>query len=132
MSEPVETESYLLTVLRYIHQNPVKAGMVEKAENYKWSSYKKYCVDYQGQKSFVNCDVIKGYFGELEDFVNYMNANNCDECLDYNLVKKLDDSALTKIIHKEYNLDSGLESIIASPKDERNTMIRETYNIINM
>jgi len=41
MSESVETECYLLTVLRYIHQNPVKAGMVEKAEDYKWSSYKK-------------------------------------------------------------------------------------------
>ncbi len=29
-SEPVESDAYLLTVLRYIHLNPVKAGMVKE------------------------------------------------------------------------------------------------------
>jgi len=29
-SEVVETESYLVTVLRYIHQNPVKANIVKE------------------------------------------------------------------------------------------------------
>ncbi|WP_330397118.1 hypothetical protein [Anaerovirgula multivorans] len=28
-SEPVNTDDYFLIVLRYIHQNPIKAGMVE-------------------------------------------------------------------------------------------------------
>ena len=28
-SEPVEDDAYLLSVLRYIHQNPVKAGIVQ-------------------------------------------------------------------------------------------------------
>ena len=32
----------LLTVLRYIHQNPVKAGIVAKAADYVWSSYNEY------------------------------------------------------------------------------------------
>jgi len=57
-----------------------------------------------------------------------MNARNSDECLDYNLVKKYNDSVLTKIINKEYNLDNSLESIVLMPKDERNRMIREIYN----
>jgi hypothetical protein len=26
--------------LNYIHNNPVKAGLVEKPQNYKWSSYR--------------------------------------------------------------------------------------------
>ena len=30
-SEPVENDSYFLTVLRYIHQNPVKANIVKNA-----------------------------------------------------------------------------------------------------
>lgn len=38
-SEPVETEQYLLAAVRYIHNNPVKAGMAERAEQYKWSSF---------------------------------------------------------------------------------------------
>ena len=30
-SEPVEDDTYLLTVLRYIHQNPLKAGITHGA-----------------------------------------------------------------------------------------------------
>ena len=41
-SIPVEVDEYFLPLLRYIHQNPVKAGMVEKMEDYKYSSYKEY------------------------------------------------------------------------------------------
>lgn len=33
--EAVETEGYLISVSRYIHQNPVKAGMVNKVEDYQ-------------------------------------------------------------------------------------------------
>ena len=35
----VEKETYFLQVLRYIHLNPVKASLVKRPENYKWSSY---------------------------------------------------------------------------------------------
>lgn len=38
-SEPIEDERYLMAAIRYIHNNPVKAGMVEKVEQYKWSSF---------------------------------------------------------------------------------------------
>ena len=41
-SEVVEDNRYFLGVLRYIHQNPVKAGMVKKIEAYPWSSYREY------------------------------------------------------------------------------------------
>lgn len=37
-SEPVEDDGYFITVLRYIHDNPVKAGLCSSAEQYKWSS----------------------------------------------------------------------------------------------
>jgi putative transposase len=35
----VDTDNYLLTVYRYIELNPVRAGMVEHATDYPWSSY---------------------------------------------------------------------------------------------
>lgn len=41
-SEPVEDDAYFLTVLRYILQNPVKAGLSAKPESYRWSSYSCY------------------------------------------------------------------------------------------
>lgn len=35
----VDKENYLLELSRYVHLNPVRANMVEKPEDYKWSSY---------------------------------------------------------------------------------------------
>ena len=35
----IEEENYLLQVYRYIELNPVRAGMVKEAQEYKWSSY---------------------------------------------------------------------------------------------
>ncbi len=41
-SEAVDNDEYFLTVLRYIHQNPIKAGLVKDIKAYKWSSYNEY------------------------------------------------------------------------------------------
>ena len=38
----VDGEEYLLAVARYIHQNPVAAGLVRAPEAYPWSSYRFY------------------------------------------------------------------------------------------
>lgn len=38
----VDKESYLMELSRYIHLNPVRAGIVKAAGEYKWSSYKEY------------------------------------------------------------------------------------------
>jgi len=35
---PVYTDSYILASVRYIEQNPVKAGMVKLPWDYEWSS----------------------------------------------------------------------------------------------
>ncbi len=37
-SSLLETDSYLLACMRYIENNPVRAGMVGRAEDYRWSS----------------------------------------------------------------------------------------------
>jgi REP element-mobilizing transposase RayT len=41
-SEPVETDAYLVTVIRYIHQNPVAAGLCALPEQYPYSSFRDY------------------------------------------------------------------------------------------
>ena len=41
-SEPVEDDKYLLQAVKYIHLNPVKAGMCAKPEDYVFSSYNEY------------------------------------------------------------------------------------------
>ena len=41
-SEPVNDMAYFMTLMRYIHQNPVKAEMVGNIDNYRWSSWHEY------------------------------------------------------------------------------------------
>jgi len=38
----VEADSYLLELLRYIHRNPLEAGLVDNLQEYNWSSHKGY------------------------------------------------------------------------------------------
>lgn len=37
---PIETERYLMTCLRYVDLNPVRAGLVRGARDYPWSSFR--------------------------------------------------------------------------------------------
>ena len=41
-SEPVNDNAYFFTLLRYIHQNPVKAGLVKEVDQFCWSSWREY------------------------------------------------------------------------------------------
>jgi len=38
----IDADRYLLALLRYIHLNPVRAGMVSEATDYRWSSHRAY------------------------------------------------------------------------------------------
>jgi putative transposase len=38
----VEADSHLLEVLRYIHRNPIRAGIVKSFKDYRWSSHPGY------------------------------------------------------------------------------------------
>ena len=39
-AKPINEERYWLTCLRYIEQNPVRASMVMRPDQYRWSSYR--------------------------------------------------------------------------------------------
>ena len=52
-SQNVESDYYLLRVIRYIHRNPEKAGVCI-TEKYKWSSYSEYIYTNKIAKTTVN------------------------------------------------------------------------------
>ena len=41
-SIPLESDKSLVNNVRYVHNNPVAAGMVQNVEGYQWSSYNAY------------------------------------------------------------------------------------------
>jgi len=57
----VEEEEYFLIVNRYIHLNPVEAGMVNRPEEYAWSNY-RHCVCGSGP-GWLEEDWLAEYFG---------------------------------------------------------------------
>jgi REP element-mobilizing transposase RayT len=56
-AEMIEDESYYWTVSRYIHLNPVRAGLVARPEQWEWSSYPGYAVARQ-RRSWVRYDQL--------------------------------------------------------------------------
>ena len=53
-SEAVEDDKYLMTVIWYIHRNPLKTGMVSRLKEYSWSSYQQIIQAYQGNTSIID------------------------------------------------------------------------------
>ena len=71
-SEPVNDMDYFTTLLCYIHQNPVKAGIVEHVKDYAYSSWKEYTGEVfpQAQICHVEAVLRRISFAELEELVN--------------------------------------------------------------
>lgn len=58
----VEADQYATELSRYIHLNPVRAGMAVKPEEYKWSSYRSY-ISRDKAIEWLKTEFILGYFG---------------------------------------------------------------------
>lgn len=58
-SETIESEGSLLQVIRYIHNNPVKAGIVSSPQMYLWSSFHLYL---KGDKETIESGEILGIY----------------------------------------------------------------------
>ena len=48
-----QSEDYVLACYRYIELNPVRAGMVLKPQDYRWSSYHALTIRHAGQGRFI-------------------------------------------------------------------------------
>jgi len=60
-SIPVDTDAYLTTVSRYIHLNPVRAGLVQRPEDYRWSNYRAMIMG--ASDPLADPRFVLGYFG---------------------------------------------------------------------
>lgn len=116
-SEVVETDKYFLTVLRYINQNPVKAGLVGDMKKYKWSSYREYYAD---NKSIVEKGFITTYFNSSNEFAIFMEEKNEDKCLEYEPVKRWTDEGLKEFV----NGLADIEEIKHLNKKQRDEVLR--------
>ena len=57
-SFPIEEDNYLLTVLRYVERNPVRANLVKRAEQWEWSSA-RYWQDGEGRPGYLTSGPVR-------------------------------------------------------------------------
>lgn len=87
----IDSENYMLILNRYIHLNPVMAGMVERPENYKWSSYNAYILN-ENKPNWLYCDKTLSYFDshkKIQDYKNFVLSDMDSEITDFLNGKKI-------------------------------------------
>jgi len=60
----VDKDAYAQELSRYIHLNPVRAGVVAKLEEYPWSSY-RYYIHTGGKPTWLNTEFILSSFNHI-------------------------------------------------------------------
>lgn len=134
-SENVENHQYLLTAIRYIHQNPVKAGIVNRVNEWRWSSCLGYYGKYHYPSNLLDNDVILKLFSAditiaKERFIDFNERRNDDECLDNPVNKRRrfpDEEARMEI----KRLLDGIEiaQVKSLPKLQRNEVLQKIKGI---
>jgi len=83
-SEVIATESHLLAAVRYICQNPVKAGLCKRPKDYRWSS----CREYLGiEPGITKTESILGMFSidstdQVRGFAEFVQVPSDDSFID--------------------------------------------------
>lgn len=133
-SEPVSTEPYLKIVVRYIHQNPVKAGIATSVGSWPWSS----CRGYYGQTTtppgLLDSQYVLRVFADdpraaMGAFKAFNEAHNDDCCLDMEGSYKglTDEEARQRL---ELMLAGiSIPQIKSLPKDARDRVLRKAKGI---
>ena len=67
----VNTELYLLTLSRYIHLNPCEAGIVNKPEQYEWSSM-MYHLFKKDAKRYLEKSLVMSYFSDPKKYHQFV------------------------------------------------------------
>lgn len=126
LSEPVDDVGYFIKLLRYIHQNPLKAGMVNDLDAYPWSSWNEYKYDMPGLcvRSLPFAGIT---WAEIRKLVCAVNENEDDQSLGIDKTMKMSDeqarACLTQICEQE-GLNVNLKEL---PKEVRNYVLFKAF-----
>jgi putative transposase len=153
-SEGIENDAYLLSAVRYIHNNPVKAGLVKNIEEYKWSSYTIY-TETKNQNSSIDKRFILEIFSDdiekaIEIFIDYSKMQDDGHFMDLqeeNVAEKTiqtENQAKELIMHYLVNHNINISDlknrqkedlrrdIISTLKRKSNLSIRQIANLLDI
>src|SRR5262249_42750880 len=71
-----ETDEYLVTLVRYVHQNPVRADLAARAEDYPYSGHRAYLAGVATE--LVDPTVVLGLVGGTSGYVRLVAGDLVD------------------------------------------------------
>ena len=93
-SETIENERHMLAVLRYIHNNPVKAGLAANVKGYRWSSYNEYI----NGSGIIDSSLALGILG-FDGFIEFHKTTDDESYLDdAKTIIRLNDEGIKSIM----------------------------------
>ena len=95
-SETVEDDGNFLAIMRFIHRNPIKAGLCKEIGEYGFSSYND-IID--GKSNLVDTDYINLIIYK-DEFIRFCNEKNNDICMDIDNTYRVSDADAKKMIKK--------------------------------
>ncbi len=137
-SETIENDRYLLAAVRYIHNNPVKAGISKTPGSYRWSSYSQYA--YYDKSGWVETDLILGMFGideitarkEFEHFSKEEDDFSFIDCHDDTRIRTYDEGKVYLTEYLQTRRPGLLMSQIKEDKLLRTEIIEHLRSVTNL
>ena len=138
-SQEILNIKHLYNCLRYIHNNPVKAGIVINEEEYEYSSYNEFIV----KRCIINDESINLLFGTLtnyKEFFDLIHNNASENDNDFIDVKEKNIEDFIFQTEKKYNKSIRdiiknkeiLKKIIKEARLRTNVTIRELAEILDV
>ncbi len=124
-SEPIDGDSYLLCALRYIHQNPLKAGLVQEVGAYRWSSYGAYLSD---KENMVDTELVLSMLQGREQYIKFMQTAEENTFLEPTERFRISDEKLIKEIKQRLRIE-GLDEFYSLTRQELTERIEKIYEI---
>lgn len=120
-SQPIEDEGYLLRAIRYIHNNPAKAGICP-AKDYPWSSYREYV----GRPALADTALALGLCGGVEGFVAFSTSED-EEGYRFRERTRLSDAEAQQLAARILG-EIALTDLKAMERRRRNALLFELKN----
>ncbi len=141
-SIPIESDVSLLNVIRYVHNNPVKAKLVKHIGEYNWSSYQNYLLE---PKNDVMEFVWKLFNSNEKRYIDFHQEEDDREYLEikedqYQIRQEYANKIINKVCDK-YKLNDRVEisrnplilrEIVKQINDRSNISLREFAKLIGV
>lgn len=140
-TQSIKNQKHLFACIAYIHKNPLKAGMVNKIDEYQYSSYNQF-INYK-KDNLISNEIIKSIF-EIKDikkfedlfyaihkldfdeeFIDEKQEENYKEIINYYKNKKFSIENIVKILNEKYKLsDRAISKMLEISRYKANTILK--------